>query len=747
MDNRLNLVVQFGQKGLDKLQGGLKNLVGLGKTGSKAFRDMARESRSLERELAGVRRELDGAAGNVSELVNRERELERAVASANEKLRRQRALTEIDDRATAMRTRGDALVSKGQANVAGGAMMLTPLLLAGKAAADFSSGMVDIQQKAELSDEATARLRNNIIGAARASKQMPEDMRAAVDTLAGLGIEDPRDAVRAAKPMGQFMTAFKVEGTDAAASVYAGLASLEIPLNRTTKLLDMMAAGGNQGAFEVRDMARAFPGLTAQLKAMGQTGEKSAAELIAALEIVRRGTGTSDEAATNMQNLLAKLTATTTLAQFEKKGINAFAEIKRGIDAGISPLETMIRLTNKATGGDKMRIGELFPDMQAQSAMRQLMLDFEDFQKMKGEVGAAEGLTSRAFDQRVANDQTVQLRELGGAMANLALSVAPVLLPFLREVTSMLSSGATVLSTWAQEHPQAASMLLKLVAGLAVGKIALGALQIAFGGLLGPMSTAYKYFAKVDGVSRFGAHLTKFKGIASTTASVGVKAFGLLRSGAMLLARGLLRAGMMMLANPMVLLIAGIVVAVGLLAYAVYSNWDKIKAGFSAGWAYVTNLLGGAANWMSSIGRQMMNGLLSAINPMALATKLVDVAKNGISRFKAFLGIKSPSRVFMEMGGHVAGGLALGIDRRGPTAMASARRLAAGVAGAAALGTGAPLAAGGAGAASLAPSAGDTYQITIHQLPGQSAEDLADEVMRKIEEKQRRRGGSEFGDG
>jgi len=720
LDNRLNLVVNFAEKGLDQLQGGLKNLVGLGKSGSRALRDMARDGRALERELAGVRRELKDASGNVTELANRERDLERAVEKANAALKRQAALNKIDDRAAAIRARGQELVGRGRANVTQGAAMLAPLLLAGKAGADFSSTMVDIQQKAELSDEAAARLRNNILAAARASKQLPDQMAAAVDTLAGLGLT-PEEAVKAAAPMGKFMTAFKVEGTDAAASVYAGMKSLEIPLARTTKLLDMMAAGGNQGAFEARDMARAFPGLTAQLKAMGQSGEKAGAELVAALEVVRRGTGSSDEAATNMQNLLAKLTATTTLKQFEKKGIDAFAAIKNGIEQGVSPLETMIALTRKATAGDKMRIGELFPDMQAQQAMRQLMLDYEDFVKMRGEIAGADGVTLRAFDQRVANDQTVQLRELGGAMANLALSVAPVLLPFLRQATTYLTTAANAVAGWAREHPAAAGMLLKLFAAMAVGKIAIGGLQMAFGGLLGPMATGYKLWQQYKLLGSVAAVFPK--------AAAAVRVLGL---------------AFRFLLGPIGLILT----VVGLLAYAIYANWDTITAAFHAGVAKVKGFMSGLPDWMKTLGKTMMTGLLMAFNPAFLATKLIAMAKGGIAAFKSYLGIKSPSRVFMAMGGHVAGGLALGIDRKQSQAFASARRLAAGVAGAAALSTGAPLAASGGGGAGAAQGASSAAPITIqiYQQPGESGEDLAQRVKKLLEDEERKRRGSGFGD-
>jgi uncharacterized membrane protein YebE (DUF533 family) len=53
---------------------------------------------------------------------------------------------------------------------------------------------------------------------------------------------------------------------------------------------------------------------------------------------------------------------------------------------------------------------------------------------------------------------------------------------------------------------------------------------------------------------------------------------------AMAMGWNFLRAGMMMLANPMVLAIVAIGAAIGVLAYLVYTNWDRIKAAFGAGW-------------------------------------------------------------------------------------------------------------------------------------------------------------------
>ncbi|KAB2852100.1 MAG: hypothetical protein F9K41_15295, partial [Sphingopyxis terrae] len=66
--NKLALIVQFSSAGLDKLNGGLKNIVGLSKSGASALRALQQDSGRLKRELAATGKELRGASGNVTHL-------------------------------------------------------------------------------------------------------------------------------------------------------------------------------------------------------------------------------------------------------------------------------------------------------------------------------------------------------------------------------------------------------------------------------------------------------------------------------------------------------------------------------------------------------------------------------------------------------------------------------------------------------------------------------------------------------
>ncbi|MBG6118784.1 TP901 family phage tail tape measure protein [Sphingobium sp. JAI105] len=721
MNNKLSLLVNF--VGVDKMSGAMKNIIGLGNKGSKSLRALAGDSRKLTSELKSVQREIAKGAGNITQLVDRERDLERQLVQTNRYLERQKHLAAIDADKAAMQRRGEDLKGKGRDNVVGGATMAAPIILAVKAAADFSSGMVDIQQKADLSDAATRRMADNIVNAAAAAKQMPEAMRAGVDVLSGFGI-DPRLATRMIAPIGRLGTAFKVEIADGAAAAYANLNNLKVPVGQTARALDVMAAAGNAGAFEVKDMARHFPGLTAQMQALGQKGVPAVADLSAALQIARRGAGDADEAANNVQNLLSKINAPATVKAFEKNfGIDLPAALKAAYAKGKTPLEAIAELTKKATGGDMTKLGYAFEDMQAQSALRSMILNMEDFQKMRSQIAASSGTVDRAFNQRVAADATVQWRAFLGTASRLAIVLGTTLLPVGTEVMGMMSGAAESVAAWAQANPGLAAGIMKGAAALITLRVGLGVAQYALGAVLGPLG-------RVIAVARKAAPV-----------------LGLLRTASMFLARGILQAGAMMLANPMVLAITAIVLAIGGAAYLIYTHWDSIKAAFFGGVGAVKGLLNSFPAWMKNIGSMMMSGLLSAINPLALGARLIAMAKNGITALKNYLGIKSPSRVFMALGGHVAGGLERGIDgnRNGPARAAG--RMAAGVLAAGSLAM-APAGAAGRGGGGAGRAGGDTYHITlqIQQLPGEDAEALARRVMEKIEQLKARKSRSSYED-
>lgn len=83
--------------------------------------------------------------------------------------------------------------------------------------------------------------------------------------------------------------------------------------------------------------------------------------------------------------------------------------------------------------------------------------------------------------------------------------------------------------------------------------------------------------------------------------------------------------------------------------------------------------LGDLAGKMLTFGREIINGLVRGIlaAPQAVWNALKSIVMSGVNGVRDFLGIRSPSRLFMEIGGFVTEGLAIGINA-GASAVKSA---------------------------------------------------------------------------
>ncbi|MDC7683266.1 phage tail tape measure protein [Asticcacaulis sp. BYS171W] len=740
-DRKLALNLIFN--GTGNLSAMMRRMVGEGGQARQALKKLSDEARLQKKEMSDLQKSLAGASGNVTDLMNKEKALAAAIAKTNSQLERQKAAIARQGRADAM---GRAAQDAGTKNLTTGATVGAGLFFAGKMATDYQDGMTDIQQKADLSAAATAKLERNIMASAKAAKQLPENMRQGVDILAGFGMT-PEQAAQMMTPIGRAATAYRAEISDLSAASYANFSNLKVPVDQAAGAINAMAQAGKMGAFEIKDMASYFPSLTAQAQAFGQTGTAAVADLAAALQIARKGAGSSEQAARNVENLLAKINMEDTIKNFAAFGIDLPKAMKKAYAEGKTPLEAIAELTQKATGGDLSKVSFLFGDMQAQGAIRPLIQNLEEYRQIRaeaakaGQAGLGKGVVDADFALRAQN-ASVQARALQGNLIAIAMTAGQHLLPTFAALSEKALSLTERFSVWAAKNPATLDLIVKLVAGFAALNLGLGAARLLFGNLVGPTMSLFNGLAKLG-----------------QAGPILVRAFGMMRMAAMFLARGVMQAGLMMMANPIVLVITAIVAAIAIAAYFIWKYRDKIAAAFTTLVTWLaqvwTNIkaaiatgvrmalqafmLFTPAGWllrlvpgMLKIGGQIMDGLIQGIKDKlsAVKTMILGIAGKVAGWFKGVLGIHSPSRVFMAFGGHISNGLAIGMQNGMKAPLRAARNMAAGTLGAAAL------AASPSMAAAPAPGASVTFgsvTIHIHTTANQNPQDIATAVRAELE--------------
>lgn len=664
----------------------------------------ARLSAGLAREtsrLASVRRELSGAGVDTARLGDHERRLATDVAAANRRLAEQQAQLERIERRRARvdnaREVGGKLQGAGAAATGAAAVIGAPLVVAGGKWREFESGMTDIAQKGEMSRKAARGMGNEIMRMGPRTNQLASDLRAGVDQLAGFGMK-PGQALKMMEPIGRTATAYKAETADLAKATYATYDNLKVPLSETAKTLDILASAGKAGAFEVKDMAKYFPSLTASARGLGQKGNGAVADLAAALQIVRKGAGDSEAAGTNLINLLAKINTEDTIKNFKDFGIDLPKALKQAAKDSKSPIEAITELTQKALKGDPSKLAFLFGDMQVQQAMRPLLANMDQYRAIRAQALGAQGTVDGDFAERV-KDSAERAKAFSIQMENLGLKVGSVTAPMIDAAKATFGGLAEGLTRMSERNPVLFTGLATVAGALAGTLAVVGPLAIAIGLMLPGLAILRNGLGPiVSGLKLLGPVL-RFAGVAVR-----------------FLVSGLARLAFAVLTNPVLLLAAGI--AVG--AYLIYQNWDAIKGYFAGAlewfqglwirfgafassglerigaaitgfhpldligraFAGIGQFFGGLASRFASFGTMLIAGLWRGITSRlaALKTGILGIAAGIAGTFKRAMGIKSPSRVFMGLGGYLTDGLAIGVDRGARQPLDRVRRMAADIA-------------------------------------------------------------------
>ena len=116
----------------------------------------------------------------------------------------------------------------------------------------------------------------------------------------------------------------------------------------------------------------------------------------------------------------------------------------------------------------------------------------------------------------------------------------------------------------------------------------------------------------------------------------------------------------------------------GGLVDGIKDKWPAVKDAVSSAIDKAKGAVANVGSKLLQAGKDLIQGFINGIQAKAWAviSKATEVVGGAVTAVKNFLGINSPSRVFMEIGRYTAEGMAIGIDDYGYLAKHSASKLA-----------------------------------------------------------------------
>nr|WP_315481471.1 phage tail tape measure protein [uncultured Undibacterium sp.] len=308
----------------------------------------------------------------------------------------------------------------------------------------------------------------------------------------------------------------------------------------------------------------------------------------------------------------------------------------------------------------------------------------------KGKAGYNETLqkmNSQASLQTRVNEQLGTLKNLWeattGTFTNTLVAFGESISPELKSLTTWLGDVAQATGKWSRENPVLSGYLMKTIAIVTLLLVGLGGLALVVSALLGPFA-----------ILRFALGAAGMQaGIFSTGMKLVRSGLGIASTALRMFGSAFMSLGRLMMANPIGLAIMAIAAAV----YLVYRYWEPISNFFSGIWSRIKaffnsgieNISATITNWsplglfyqcfaavanyfgielpakFTEFGSMVIDGLINGISNKALALKktVTDIGTSMGDWFAEKLGIKSPSRVFMQLGIHTMDGLDVGLNK------------------------------------------------------------------------------------
>lgn len=263
-----------------------------------------------------------------------------------------------------------------------------------------------------MSAERVNKLKQSLFDTAVASnvKIGTDELMAAMDSIA----ERTGDAEFIEANMRNLGIAIRATGAAGSdiGGLYSEIQKMGLSAEEAATAVSTLAVQGNNGAFVMKDLASLGPRTIAAYTATGRSGTKALVEMGAALQVIRRGTGSSEQAATAFEAVMRNLTSPDKQQKLKLLGV----EVRDGLTKEFRPITEIMTEIVEKSGGSLETLGTIF-DSEAVRAFNSaigeyqktgVVSSFKEFNDMLDDGSYLENAAARNANTLAANLKNVQ---------------------------------------------------------------------------------------------------------------------------------------------------------------------------------------------------------------------------------------------------------------------------------------------------------------------------------------------------
>ncbi|MBL0647073.1 phage tail tape measure protein [Aeromonas caviae] len=548
----------------------------------KAVKELTAKQAEMNSKYEGMKLSLQTATMGTKDLTKTQERLKNATAAANEKLKQQRAdldrIAEQQKRMNQVKAnyrqtqelRGQIAGHVATALATGTAMGLTTLkpviefARAETSVVDLKVSMMgkggQVRQEFQAISDLATKLGNKLPGTTADFQNMMSTLiqqgMSAKSILGGLGEATAYLGVQLKMPFDQ-AALFAAKLQDATGTAEQDMMGLMDTIQRSFYL------GVDSG-----NMLGAFTKLTPALGILRKSGLE-AAKVLAPLVIMADQAGMAGESSGNAYRKVFQMSMNTGKIAKATKGTGLKLNFTDG-KGEFAGMENMFAQLAKLKGLNTERRLQVLKGIYGDDAETLQVLELIISKGMDGYRATQKKMADQAALQERVNAQLGTLGSLWdaatGTFTNAMVNFGEAIAPEIKAITEWIAELSERLGNWAKKNPELSNTLMKVGGILSAVTIAFGGLSLAVAAVLGPMAIMKLTF-----------------GILGIKGSFLGKVITMLIGPLKWLTASIFRLGIAMMTTPIGWII-GLLAALAYAVYYVYKNWDELGPKFKAVW-------------------------------------------------------------------------------------------------------------------------------------------------------------------